>query len=239
MVVKLNSKFAEVQYVEWLLKNLKPQVCFMCLSEIFSRFWQKYFSFRQACGNCFLCVIRIFLSNFFLFKNCFLSKLSSNINQKNFQTSQKKFCRISKFETSSLFYVSEWDVFTFLTELFLFLARLWKLNFMCHGEFWAIFFFSKNVCYQNCFQILSKKTFRFLKKNCCRIATILHPISFDEYSEVSFWRKSTLINVSRCEEKERETIWFYSKSLPFFLKTAFCFRRVSFAFIWNKFQSHN
>ena len=140
MVVKLHSKFAEVQYVDMLLRKLKPQFCFMCLSEIFSRFWQKYFNFRHACGNWILCVMRKFLS---------------------------------------------------------------------------IFFSSKSVSYQNCFQNLSKKAFRFLKKTSAGLA-ILHPISFDEYSDVSFGRESTLIKVSSFEKEEQRTIWFYSKSPPFF-----------------------
>ena len=88
---------------------------------------------------------------------------------------------------------------------------------MSWGNFWANCFFSKNVSYQNCFQISSKKTFRFLKKLSAGLA-ILHPISFGEYSEVIFWRKSTLIKVSSFKEKERKTIWFFSKTLPFFWK---------------------
>ena len=122
------------------MKKLEPQVCFMCLSGIFSRFWPKDFSFRQAWGNWFLCVMRNFLSNFFRFKKCFLS---------------------------------------------------------------------------NCLRILSKKTFRFLRKNFAGLA-IVHPIIFDQYSDVSFWRESTLIKNSSFEEKEQKIIWFYSKSPPFF-----------------------
>ena len=105
MVVKLHSKFAEVQYVELLLKKLKPQFCFMCLSEIFSRFWHNYFNFRHACGNWILCVMRNFLSNFFLFKNCFLSELSSNVKQKNFQISGKNFCSISNTACYSFWWI--------------------------------------------------------------------------------------------------------------------------------------
>ena len=130
MVVKLHSKFAEVQYVEMLLKKLKPQVCFLCLSEIFSRFWQNYFNIWHACGNWTLILMRNFLSNFFS---------------------------------------------------------------------------SKTVLYQNCLQILSKKTFRILEEISAGLG-ILHPISFDKFSDVSFWRKSTLIKVSSFEEKERKTV---------------------------------
>ena len=163
MVAKLHSKFAEVQYVELLLKKLKPQVCFMCLSEIVSCFWQIYFKFWHACGNWNLCIMR---------------------------------------------------------------------------NYSAIFLSSKTVFYQNCLQILSKKTFSFLEKSSAGLAK-LHANSFDEFSDVSFWRESTLIKVSSFEEKEQKTIWFYSKSPPFFLRTAFCFSRVSNAFFWNKIQTHN
>ena len=161
--------------------------------------------------------------------------------QTAFQVCTGTICGIAfeKIETSSLFYVSEWDIFAFLTELFQFSARLWKLNFMCHEEiFWAIFFSLKIVSYQNCFETLGKKTFRILKKISAGLA-ILHPISFDKNSDMSFWRESTVMKVSSFEEKEQKTISFYSKSPPFFLKTTFCFSRVSFAFYWNKFQTHN
>ena len=121
-----------------------------------------------------------------------------------------------KFETSSLFYVSEWDIFTFLTEIFQFTAGLWKLIFMCHKDFFEQFFSPQKLFfYQNCLRILSKKTFRLLRKIFAGLA-ILHPVSFDEYSDVSFWRESTLIKNSSFEEKEQKTIWFYSKSPPFF-----------------------
>ena len=113
-----------------------------------------------------------------------------------------------------MFYVFEWENFTFLTELFLFLARLWKLNFMCHEEILSNFFFKKCLL-SKLFSNIKQKTFRFLKKFSAGLA-ILHPICFGEYSEMSFWRKSTLMKVSSFEEKERKTVWFYSKSFPFF-----------------------
>ena len=131
----------------WFWKKLKPQVCSMCLSEIFSRFWQNYFKFRHACGNWFLCVMRIFLSNFFS---------------------------------------------------------------------------SKTVFYQNCFQILSKKTFSFLEKISAGLAK-LHANSFDEFSDVSFWRESNLIKVSSFEEKEQKTLWLYSIRNPFFFENCVVF----------------
>ena len=97
------------------------------------------------------------------------------------------------------------------------------------GIFWAIFFSSKTVCFENCLQILSKKTFRFLENVSAGLA-ILHAISIDEYYDVSFRKESTLIRVWSFEEKEQKTIWFYSKWPPFFLRTAFCFSPLSFAF---------
>ena len=79
------------------------------------------------------------------------------------------------------------------------------------------FFLFKKCFLSNCFQILSKKTFRFMKKISAVLA-ILHPISFDKNSDMSFWRESTLMKVSSFEEKEQKTISFYSKSPPFFWK---------------------
>ena len=140
MVVKLHSKFAEVQYVELLLKKLTPQVCFMCPSELFSRFWQNYFNIRHACGNWILCVMRIFL------------------------------------------------------------------NFL---------FSSKTVFYENFLQILSKKIFWFLKTFSAGLA-ILHANSFDEHSDVIFWRESTLIKVSSFEEKEQKLFDSTQNDLHFF-----------------------
>ena len=145
------------------MKKLEPQVCFMCLSGIFSRFWPKDFSFRQAWGNWFLCVMRNFLSNFFRFKKCFLSKLSSNIKQKNFQISEKKFCRISN---SASYY------------------------------FWSIFW-----C-------------EFLKR-----------VHSDKKFEL--WRERT------------KNYLILLKITSFFLRTAFCFFRASFAFFWKKIQTLN
>ena len=128
MVVKLHSKFAEIQYVELLLKKLKPQACFMCLSEIISRFWRNYFKFRHACGNWNLCTMRKFLINFFP---------------------------------------------------------------------------SKTVFCQNWLQISNEKTFRFLEK-VSTVLAILHAISFDEYSDVSFWRGSTLIKFQALKRKNKK-----------------------------------
>ena len=88
-------------------------------------------------------------------------------------------------------------------------------RYVSWGAFWAIFFSSKTVFYQTCLQILSKKTFRFQEKISARLA-ILHAVSFDEYSDVSFWRESTRIKVSSFEEKDQKTIWFYSKWPRFF-----------------------
>ena len=53
--------------------------------------------------------------------------------------------------------------------------------------------------------MLSKKTSRFLEKISAALA-ILHAIRFDEYSDVSFWRESTLMKVSSFEEKEQKLI---------------------------------
>ena len=84
MVVKLHSKFAEVQYVELLLKKLTPQVCFMCPSELFSRFWQNYFNIRHACGNWILCVMRIFLNFLFSSKTVFYENFLQILSKKTF-----------------------------------------------------------------------------------------------------------------------------------------------------------
>ena len=95
-------------------------------------------------------------------------------------------------------------------------GRLEETDFyVSWGNFWALFFSSKTVFYQNCLRMLSKKTFRLLRKIFEGLA-ILHRISFDQYSDVSFWRESTLIKNSSFEKKEQKTIWFYSKAPPFF-----------------------
>ena len=51
---------------------------------------------------------------------------------------------------------------------------------------------------------------------------------------MSFWRESTLIKNSSFEEKEQKNYLILLKITSFFLRTAFCFFRASFAFFWKK-----
>ena len=169
-----------------------------------------------------------------------LTKNSRHGCQTAFQVCTGTVCGIAfeKLETSNFFYVSERYFHVFDRKISLF-GTLEEIEFyVSWGIFWAMFFSSENVFYHSCLQRLDKNFFRFPKKISTGLA-ILHPISFDEYSDVSFWRESTLIKVSSFEEKEQKTFWIYSKSPPFFLRTAFFFSRVLLAFFWNKIQTHN
>ena len=86
---------------------------------------------------------------------------------------------------------------------------------MCHEEiFEHIFLFEKSFL-SKLFSKIKQKIFQISEKTSAGLA-ILHPISFDEYSDASFGKESTLIKVSSFEKKEQRSIWFYSKSPPFF-----------------------
>ena len=88
------------------------------------------------------------------------------------------------------------------------------------------------------FPNVKQKTFSFLKKISAGLA-VLHTISFDEYSDVIFWRQSTLIKVSGFEEKEQKNYLFLLKITSIFseLHSVFSEYHLRFFGIKSKLKS--